>query len=86
MTHVDATIRPTDLLARLADPALRLVDARPLAAYNGWRLGSEPRGGHIPGAGAIPSEWLARLDRRRSPRARGVARPGAGHHDRRVRL
>ena len=40
MSHVDATIRPADLLALLADPALRLVDARPLAAYNGWRLGS----------------------------------------------
>jgi len=62
MSHTDTPIRPSDLLARLADPALRIVDARPLAAYNGWRLGSEPRGGHIPGAGAIPTEWLARLD------------------------
>ena len=52
----------TDLLARLSDPDLRIIDARPLAAYNGWRLEAEPRGGHIPGAGALPSDWLARLD------------------------
>jgi 3-mercaptopyruvate sulfurtransferase SseA len=62
MSHVDATIRPSELVALLEDPALRIVDARPLAAYNGWRLRAEPRGGHIPGAGAIPTEWLARLD------------------------
>jgi len=62
MSHSEPTIRPSDLVALLADPALRVVDARPLAAYNGWRLEAEPRGGHIPGAGAIPAEWLARLD------------------------
>jgi len=62
MSHTDTTIRPSDLVALLADPALRVVDARPLAAYNGWRLEAEPRGGHVPGAGAIPAEWLARLD------------------------
>ena len=38
MSHTDTTIRPSDLVALLADPALRVVDARPLAAYNGWRL------------------------------------------------
>ena len=34
-----------------------LVDIRPIAAYNGWTLDGEPRGGHIPGAIAFPSEW-----------------------------
>jgi thiosulfate/3-mercaptopyruvate sulfurtransferase len=62
MTKLDATIQPTDLIARLAHPDLRVLDARPLEAYNGWRLRNEPRGGHIPGAGAIPAEWLPRLD------------------------
>jgi molybdopterin synthase sulfurtransferase len=55
------TIRPAELLDRLTDPAIRILDARPLAAYNGWRLRDEARGGHIPGAGALPSEWLPRL-------------------------
>ncbi len=33
-----------------------------MAAYNGWRLGAEPRGGHIPGAVAFPGEWLRSVD------------------------
>ena len=41
---------------------LTIVDVRPLAAYNGWRLGGEARGGHIPGAVAFPSAWLRRVD------------------------
>ncbi|HEX5015040.1 MAG TPA: rhodanese-like domain-containing protein [Candidatus Limnocylindrales bacterium] len=56
------TVQPAELAGQLADPNLRLLDARSLAAYNGWRLRGEPRGGHIPGARALPSEWLPRLD------------------------
>jgi molybdopterin synthase sulfurtransferase len=52
----------TDLHARLDDPSLTIVDVRPLAAYHGWRLGDEARGGHIPGAVAFPSSWLDSLD------------------------
>jgi 3-mercaptopyruvate sulfurtransferase SseA len=61
-TTVTTTIQPAELIASLSHPDLRILDARPLAAYNGWRLRGEPRGGHIPGAGALPAEWLARLD------------------------
>jgi thiosulfate/3-mercaptopyruvate sulfurtransferase len=32
-----------------------------MAAYNGWRLQGEARGGHIPGAAAFPRAWLSRL-------------------------
>jgi thiosulfate/3-mercaptopyruvate sulfurtransferase len=35
-----------------------VVDVRPTAAYNGWRLSGEPRGGHIPGAVAFPARWV----------------------------
>jgi thiosulfate/3-mercaptopyruvate sulfurtransferase len=51
-----------ELAAGLTDPALLIVDARPLAAYNGWRLGEETRGGHIPGAVAFPVSWLRTID------------------------
>ena len=54
--------RPTSCVDRLDDPSLTLVDVRPLAAYNGWRLGDEARGGHIPGAAAFPVEWLRTVD------------------------
>ena len=57
-----STISTAELRDRLADPGLTIVDVRPLAAYNGWRLGDEARGGHIPGAVAFPSAWLTSVD------------------------
>ena len=56
------TISTTELRDRLGDPNLTIVDVRPLAAYNGWRLNGETRGGHIPGAVAFPSDWLTSVD------------------------
>jgi len=38
-----------------------VVDIRPMAAYNGWSLQGESRGGHIPGAVPIPLSWLDSL-------------------------
>lgn len=57
-----STVTTEELRQRLAEPDLTLVDVRPLAAYNGWRLNGEPRGGHIPGAVAFPSAWLETVD------------------------
>lgn len=39
-----------------------LVDIRPIAAYNGWRLQGEKRGGHLPGAKSIPLQWTRYMD------------------------
>jgi 3-mercaptopyruvate sulfurtransferase SseA len=54
----------TDELRTLAlsGSDVTIVDARPLAAYNGWRLDGESRGGHIPGAISFPSAWLTSVD------------------------
>jgi 3-mercaptopyruvate sulfurtransferase SseA len=60
--RVAETISLAQLLDGLADPRLVIVDVRQLAAYNGWRVREETRGGHIPGAAAFPAGWLARLD------------------------
>lgn len=38
-----------------------VVDVRSTAAYNGWRLRGEARGGHIPGAALLPDSWLEGL-------------------------
>jgi len=38
-----------------------MVDARPSAAFNGWCLGNETRGGHIPEAEAFPQSWAANM-------------------------
>jgi molybdopterin synthase sulfurtransferase len=73
-----APITAARLRRRLGDPALTIVDVRPLAAYNGWRLRGEPRGGHIPGAVAFPTAWLTSLDEaelQRELTAKGVV-PG----------
>ena len=51
------TISTADLAQRLGDPNLVVVDVRPTAAYNGWSLGGEARGGHIRGAVACPLAW-----------------------------
>jgi molybdopterin synthase sulfurtransferase len=57
-----ATVSTDELRQRFADPDLAIVDIRPLAAYNGWRLHGERRGGHVPGARSFPAEWLESVD------------------------
>jgi len=62
VTTTTKTIDIAELQDRLDDASLTVVDVRPLAAYNGWRLGEETRGGHIPGAVAFPVLWLDTVD------------------------
>lgn len=60
-----AALRPitaAELNGRLGRPGLTTIDVRPVAAYNGWRLRGETRGGHIPGAISFPAGWLERID------------------------
>ncbi len=53
----------TEQVARLSEDAgYQIIDARPSAAYNGWALQGEPRGGHIPGARSLPEAWTRYLD------------------------
>lgn len=40
-----------------------IVDVRPTWAYNGWRTGSESRGGHVPGAVPFPAAWAEHRER-----------------------
>jgi 3-mercaptopyruvate sulfurtransferase SseA len=52
-----SSISTGELSKRLADPELVIVDVRPIAAYNGWKLQGEVRGGHIRGAISFPVSW-----------------------------
>lgn len=61
ISTTSATISIDDLRVRLDDPLTTVIDTRRLAAYNGWRVGDQPRGGHIPGAVALPTDWLGLL-------------------------
>jgi thiosulfate/3-mercaptopyruvate sulfurtransferase len=58
----DEVVSTDELCARLGEQGLCVVDARPLPAFNGWRVEGDVRGGHVPGAVAFPASWLARLD------------------------
>jgi molybdopterin synthase sulfurtransferase len=57
------SISTVALLAELENPDFCLLDARPSAAYNGWALRDEARGGHLPGAVSFPVEWTRQLNR-----------------------
>lgn len=46
----------------LTDPEQVAVDVRATAAFNGWRLNGEARGGHVPGAAAFPVAWLSSIE------------------------
>lgn len=55
------TISTTELARRRVEPNVIIIDIRPIAAYNGWKLHAEPRGGHIRGAVACPQALTVNL-------------------------
>ncbi len=46
-----------ELRKLLEDKNTKIIDIRPIDAYNGWRLKNEPRGGHIKSARTLPLKW-----------------------------
>jgi thiosulfate/3-mercaptopyruvate sulfurtransferase len=56
------TISTEELRELLGESAVAIVDVRPVAAYNGWRLRGEARGGHVPGAVSFPGAWLESVE------------------------
>jgi len=55
-------ITTKELLALETTPNVKIIDVRPVEAYNGWQLRNEARGGHISGAKSLPSKWLKYID------------------------
>ena len=55
-------ISSKELLIRLDDPSLKIIDTRSPDAYNGWKEGNEKRGGHIIGAKSLPAKWAKYID------------------------
>lgn len=41
---------------------VRIIDVRPVDAYNGWKMKNELRGGHIKGAKSLPVKWTGYMD------------------------
>jgi thiosulfate/3-mercaptopyruvate sulfurtransferase len=55
-------ISTEELLENLENPDFKIIDVRPIDAYNGWKLNNEARGGHIKGARCLPLKWLNYID------------------------
>ncbi len=51
-----------ELRLQLENPEFKIIDTRPVEAYNGWKLSNEPRGGHIRGAKSLPFMWSQYID------------------------
>lgn len=51
-----------EILNRLEDDNLKIIDVRPVEAYNGWKLNGEARGGHIKRAKSLPLKWINYID------------------------
>ncbi len=55
-------IATTELVKLLQNKNLKIIDVRPVDAYNGWKLKKERRGGHIKGAKSLPVKWTNYMD------------------------
>ena len=51
-----------ELFSNLHNPLTKIIDVRPIEAYNGWKMHNEKRGGHIPTAKSIPLKWTNYID------------------------
>lgn len=55
-------ISTEQLVKNLNNQQIKIIDARTVEAYNGWKLKGEFRGGHIQGAKSLPTKWLNYID------------------------
>lgn len=58
----ETTITTEALKTILEEESAVLVDARPIAGFNGWTLGEEVRGGHIAGATSFDASWITQFE------------------------
>ncbi len=55
-------ISTEEMKAVIGDKNAKIIDVRPIDAYNGWKLCGEARGGHITGAKSLPVKWIEDID------------------------
>ena len=55
-------VRLAELLSAIDDKKTKIIDVRPIDAYNGWKLMNEARGGHIKSAKSLPAKWANYID------------------------
>lgn len=62
MKHSINEITTQELFSLLKSKKIKIIDVRPVDAYNGWKLKNEKRGGHIQGAKSLPVKWSNYID------------------------
>lgn len=62
MNKKAVSLSTVELLGKLKEKHVELIDVRPVDAYNGWKLNGESRGGHISGAKSLPVKWTRYVD------------------------
>ncbi|NQU51452.1 MAG: thiosulfate sulfurtransferase [Bacteroidetes bacterium] len=62
MSETVNQLSTSELLEYTKDKSVKIIDVRPVDAYNGWKLKGEKRGGHIKGAKSLPSKWGKYID------------------------
>lgn len=55
-------ISTQELITLIENSDTKLIDVRPIDAYNGWKMQNEKRGGHIKGAKSLPLKWSKYID------------------------
>ncbi|TLX72626.1 thiosulfate sulfurtransferase [Labilibacter sediminis] len=51
-----------ELTSLILQSKTKLLDIRPIDAYNGWKMEGEQKGGHIQGAKSLPYKWTLYID------------------------
>ncbi len=55
-------ITTEELKTEIGKANTKIIDLRPIDAYNGWPLRGETKGGHIQGAHTLPIKWADYMD------------------------
>lgn len=72
MMEKPPSISTEELYKNLRNDRFRIIDLRPVEAYNGWKLKNELRGGHIRNAKSLPAKWLNYIDWMEIARSKGI--------------
>src|SRR5664279_657085 len=62
MINMIKEISTNEVFQLLGKPETKIIDIRPIDAYNGWCLQNESRCGHIKGAKSLPAKWIEYID------------------------
>lgn len=55
-------ISTPELVELLQNKNVKVIDVRPVDAYNGWKIKKEKRGGHLKGAKSLSIKWTNYID------------------------